>query len=216
MKYFTALPKLISLFVFISCKEGIHPDNNIVTHDSSAVVKVVIPDSIAKGKSDTRSGWLKQVLGLQNVSRGYNGFQFRIYAEAINYKGAVLIIKDSNGTHFAELINYQIDFEYSASMKSITFQHIQLGNPKSGWKNLMNELEDLGFKKMPNPDSIPEFSPNADEVGVDFELVENKTYWLYSYPSPYYKEFSNNKILKNIKEILELLEREFQIDFPRL
>jgi len=163
---------------------------------------------------------IEKYFGLTPIDKGFDSIHIRI-----RYGGAMvgdrLVMFSHNGKEWsAEIskITTKEKKEYEDS-ENVDFQKkyyltrtIDYKTPKSGWNNFITKLFKLGILSLPNQEDIEGFEEQSanDGVGVSIEVATKNLYRLYGYKDPD-SYLDKHWQMRNISEILELIDAEFRL-----
>lgn len=163
----------------------------------------------------------QQQLGLESPETSRDSLIFRMWITNPTGKkgqphGLVEIKKDSSGWN-GKLILMHVDFKLSNLSETITdSKAIDLKPLKTDWTTIVDSLLKLKIAELPTDDLIPGYYPENIGYGnnaptFSFEYATRNIYRFFQYNDIYRV---SNKFWqpKNVIDILDLLESEFQWD----
>lgn len=149
-------------------------------------------------------------LGLNDMERGFDSLQIRIWLPIYNYKEYVLEIKGKARIWRCALYEYEAD--YGKRFAKVENWNKRVLHPKSDWNHLMRKLEHVGLLRLPDCRTIKGYDLNFVHGPIyQVEVATCKSYRMYEYWTP-----SKNKI--NFKEamifekILSIIRDEFSLE----
>jgi len=145
-------------------------------------------------------------LGLDTLQNGASNLEIRIWYEFSRYSEKKLVIIRNKGFDWIAKV-YRFDEERANEFKNIS---IKQPNPKSGWKEFMNQLFANKILTLPRSSDLPEYPVGADGFDYIIEIATSSQYRLYDYwePMEYEKQLPE---AKNMSSILKTLEKELDV-----
>lgn len=182
---------------------------------SDTVVKDIPTDGKGKPRSFYRNKEIvEKKVGLRTLENGYDSIQIRIwYGYAFNDTSQLIQFKKTQGAWFGDFFTLKYNFNVKGDSVMSIDKSIISREPKSGWEIFVKQMLDLEILTLPDYKDIPNYLQTADGDAVIIEVATQKLYRIYSYQAPNMNKLDHWQA-KNIEDILELIEDEF--NFPRL
>jgi len=211
MHYFLA----IVLLQIVSCKEKVREETFVykkITENESFFTK-----NYPKSDAD-RGSYFYPVIAdyakkanLKSLTKGFDSIAYRIWYMPVNGKYNIIELYYSDENWKGDQISLKGLFTEQDSTITLT-KAVHALNPKSGWGDLIENLEKLDIKTLPDESEIKNYDSPTDGISIVIEYATKYTYRIYSYNNPFYNE-NEIKEAKSVMEILNLLEREFSFKF---
>ncbi len=217
------LYRLSAIFIFfetlISCNAQPHYNHKYSTERNQTFDTVIKKDIPLDKKGSPRSYYrnkkaVEEKLGIATLENGFDSLQIRIwYGYAFNDSSQLIILKNVTGKWSGELFSliYMMNQE-GDSIESIN-KVIVNGEPKSGWKYLIEKIINLNILTLPDYHTLSDYNQTADGDAVIIEVSTKNVYRIYSYQEPHMFQDKHWQA-KNMEQILGLIEEEF--NFKRL
>ncbi len=204
MKSFLVLNIIICCFLFSSmnCSKNGKIQNNIGQIDTIESINWSI------GKSDSSEyKYLTRIatgLSLDQIQKGYNGLEVRIWFEYKTNLRHLLIIKLSADSSVIYLYNRENSEDSAAAYQKLSATVYKSTNKENVF-DIVNKLLQLGLFTLPSFDSLPDAEALIDPVYYIVEIAVKDKYRFYDYPAPEHFKDKYWQCLKLVN-ILEYLE----------
>lgn len=203
----------LCVLIFSGCENGNNKktENNIVSTDT--VIRDIPEWLKANSFQQIKMKKINNMLNLQSIQDGFNGFQVRVWIGCNNIGTNLIEIKEYQSEWSAKIYSYQTDY-YEGDSFRIRDVRVESKSPKSGWKNFSDSLEKTEINNLPDYSKLyPKYNLPTDADGVLVEIASPKIFRLYSYP-----ELGLNKTITEgpakLEKALSLIEREFDYKRP--
>ncbi|HYF31141.1 MAG TPA: hypothetical protein VD993_08485 [Chitinophagaceae bacterium] len=151
---------------------------------------------------------LSQLIGLPDISGGYNGTYVRAWIWDYDTKCVVNISDDGKirQCHILDIASRRTDDkDYIVIKKEWTGLQ-----PESGWENFFNEMESRGILLMPAGTYKGELADMTGGWYCEFEVAQGKRYTFFEYFEPDLHR-RLHKASRNIHEFLQLINTEMKV-----
>jgi len=197
----------LSLFILHSCtaqdKNSDFPPRYVDT------TKSFITD-IPKFSYGANPGPKSRLLGLDNLEKGFNNLQIRIwYDHSLVRFRQLVVIKNIDSIWTATVYKILVNESGGKLAPKYETRSITLP-PKSGWKTFMKNLIKLNIMTLPDCTQIKGYNFGEDGTTYVVELATKNTYSYYSYWEPVW---ANKKFwqARYMGHIIALLEKELGV-----
>lgn len=152
-----------------------------------------------------------EFLKLENLQDGFDSLAIRIWYEPqLLMENELIEIKNQNGNWSG--LHIVIGSKRIEGTDSLKLEELRDKiTPKSGWLNLIKQLDSKNIMSLPNMRAIENLEDNwTDGVCYNVEISTKSKYRYYSYHLPEYFQ-DNFSEARNMVDILKIVEVEFDI-----
>ena len=159
-----------------------------------------------------------KILGLDPLYNGFDSLQVRVWlGHSMARVSHVVMLRYTGSGWSAELMEYadsSIMLTETHSFRDTILIHFRKPiMPKSGWRYLLQKLEENDILNLPDGCNIPSYSCGGiDGIEYCFEIATSKVYRFYSYWEPEWQAKKFSQAAK-VVSFSSILEKEFGFEF---
>ena len=151
---------------------------------------------------------IEKKLNLDELEKGYDSIQIRIWRGFANTDSSQLIILKSQNDEWKGFVgNFKFFFNERNELISIN-KKIEQKSPRSSWNGFMRRINEMKINDLPDCNELSNYPQISGGENFIFEIATKRKYRIYNYPEP---DMAKDEIwqAKNVIEIFELIEYEF-------